>query len=493
MSERDPIQIYLADDQATTRLAERLAPVLVAGDTVLLHGPIGSGKSHFCRGLIRARLGRYEDIPSPTFTLVQTYAADVDIWHADLYRLSHPDEARELGLEEAFDTAICLIEWPDRLGALIPLNAIHISLSTEGQGRRIEIDPGNRSDLRALLETESLIESRATLCQTFLARTGWLTAKRQALSGDASSRRYERLTLNGATRLLMDAPPGQADRVEDFAHVAAHLLAVELSAPIVFDADMRNGFLLIEDFGDGVFARLMEDDTAAEEPLYIAALDTLAHLQACKPAANIPTLSNADWAESAAVVLDWYCFAITGDRPSAKELTTTLEQSLTAHASLPRVMILRDFHAENLMWLPDRNGLRRVGLLDFQLAQMGQPGYDLVSLLQDARRDVSQGTEEKMIWHYLGVTGRTEAEFMPGYASLGALRALRVLGIFARLCLVSGKESYVALIPRVWGHLQRNLQHSALHDLNRVCRSLLPAPDRSTLERIRGQCGNFRS
>ena len=137
------LTFYLPDDTATDRLAVWLAPHLRGGDTVLLHGPLGAGKSHFARALIRARLGRMEDVPSPSFTLVQVYdAGNTEIWHADLYRLSHPDEVLELGLVDAFTTAICLVEWPDRLGPLSPNDALHLTLSADGEGRRAQLSGG---------------------------------------------------------------------------------------------------------------------------------------------------------------------------------------------------------------------------------------------------------------------------------------------------------------------------------------------------------------
>lgn len=140
--------MILPDDAATSRLGAVLASILAAGDTLLLDGPIGAGKTHLCRALIRAKLSRDEDIPSPTFTLVQVYdAGDTEIWHADLYRLSHPDEIVELGLEAAFSTAICLVEWPDRLGALVPPDALCLSLAMAGDGRRASLS-GGRAGLR---------------------------------------------------------------------------------------------------------------------------------------------------------------------------------------------------------------------------------------------------------------------------------------------------------------------------------------------------------
>lgn len=150
MSEPATTRLFLPDEAATDALGERIAPLLRGGDTLLLHGPIGAGKSHLARALIRARLGRMEDIPSPTFTLVQTYDDDPDIWHADLYRLNHPDEVSELGLDEAFAQCICIVEWPDRLGRHLPADALHIRLSASGDGRRAELSGGRAGLLAAI-------------------------------------------------------------------------------------------------------------------------------------------------------------------------------------------------------------------------------------------------------------------------------------------------------------------------------------------------------
>ena len=146
--------LYLADADATARLGQWFAARLRAGDCLLLEGPIGAGKSHFARALIQARLGRAEDVPSPTFTLVQTYQADVEIWHADLYRLTHPDEVMELGLDSAFDSAICLIEWPDRLGNCAPAGALRLTFAAEGEGRSVKVRLAARADLAMALREE---------------------------------------------------------------------------------------------------------------------------------------------------------------------------------------------------------------------------------------------------------------------------------------------------------------------------------------------------
>ena len=147
MTDVPPLCLHLVDADATARLGQWFAARLQVRDCLLLEGHIGAGKSHFARAFIQARLGRAEDVPSPTFTLVQSYQADVEIWHADLYRLHHPDEVLELGLDEAFDTAICLIEWPDRLGSLLPKGAMRLRFVLEGEGRRVEFFSGQRADL----------------------------------------------------------------------------------------------------------------------------------------------------------------------------------------------------------------------------------------------------------------------------------------------------------------------------------------------------------
>lgn len=332
---------------------------------------------------------------------------------------------------------------------------------------------------------------RKHLSQQFLDQAGWGDAERRFLAGDASDRSYDRLRRGSETAVLMDAPPGKGDDPASFLAIAGHLLGLGLSAPRCLAQDLTHGFLLLEDLGDGLFARLIEADPSREPELYSAATDVLVTLQQATAPSGVQDLTAADWAEAACMVLDWYRFAITGERADPKAFLACLTELLQRHADGPRVLILRDYHAENLLWLPDRTGAARVGLLDFQLAQMGQPGYDLVSLLQDARRDVSAETEAAMIRHFREMTGMGP-EFSESYAVLGAQRALRILGIFARLCLSGGKPGYLPLMPRVWGQLQRNLSHPTLLPLRRICETLLPPPSPENLTRIGEQCARFR-
>ncbi|MBL4929044.1 aminoglycoside phosphotransferase family protein [Fuscibacter oryzae] len=334
--------------------------------------------------------------------------------------------------------------------------------------------------------------NRRTLSDQFLDRAGWGAAGRVFLAGDASDRSYQRVTLSGKTAVLMDAPPGKGDDPAQFLVIARHLTGLGLSAPGCLAEDLQHGFLLLEDLGDGLFSRLIADDPAQEVPLYQAATDVLLHLQSQPAPPDLPNLSAADWAEAAAFALDWYRFAITGDRVPTDDFQAILADLLHCYADGPRVLILRDYHAQNLLWLPARQGLARVGLLDFQLAQMGQPGYDLVSLLQDARRDVLPDTEEQMIRRFAAGAGHEGAAFRRAYSVLGAQRALRILGIFARLCLVGGKPGYLPLLPRVWQQLQANLRQPGMEGLQSLCSALLPPPDPAALATMEAKCGLFR-
>ena len=329
---------------------------------------------------------------------------------------------------------------------------------------------------------------RAALAADFLLRANWGHALRQHLAGDASDRRYERLRLGAATAVFMDNPPGGADDPAAFVAMARHLRDLGLSAPAILAEDVTQGFLLLEDLGDDLYARLLQADPSRELALYAEAVEALLHLQRAPAPPGLPDLSAADWAKAACFAVDHYAFAATGTLPDPAALRTAMQAALLAHADAPRVLILRDFHAENLLWLPGREGIARVGLLDFQLGQMGQPGYDLVSLLQDARRDVSPATEAALTARFAKATGADPEAFAAHYATLGAQRALRILGVFARLCVVAGKPGYLRLIPRVWGQLQRNLSHPALAGLRAACAATLPEPAPEILARIEARC-----
>jgi N-acetylmuramate 1-kinase len=330
---------------------------------------------------------------------------------------------------------------------------------------------------------------RKAQSDSFLRAQGWGGATRRFLAGDASDRSYDRLVRGADRAVLMDAPPGQGDDPGVFVAVAAHLQGIGLSVPHVLGHDLGQGFLLLEDLGDAVFARVLDVAPQDEPLLYTTAVDALLCLQTAPHMPGLPDLAAHDWAAAALFALDWYGSGITGQPVDHAPLFETLAEALSCHADGPRVMIHRDYHAENLIWLPDRVAYRRAGILDFQLLQMGQPVYDLVSLLQDARRDVGIATVAHMRQHILGATGQSAHAFDLACAVIGVQRALRIIGIFARLCLMSAKPGYLGLIPRVWQHLQTNLAHPALADLRAICDRYLPVPSATNLILLREKCG----
>jgi aminoglycoside/choline kinase family phosphotransferase len=349
-----------------------------------------------------------------------------------------------------------------------------------------------------------LSSDRETLKAAFLIQAGLGGAARHPLPGDASTRRYERLTTaGGASLMLMDAPPLAesppcdpawtadqriaagwnatarlaAGKVSAFAAVAHYLRSLGLSAPAIVALDADQGLAVTEDFGDGAFARLIEDG-ADEPPLYFAAIDALVAMHERAPPAVLlgpggswPLLTYDALALKAGadLFIDWApklnpALAFGAEaRAEWDGLWDGIARRGEAGAS---VFIHRDFHAENLMWLPDRHEPARVGMIDFQDALLGHPSWDLHSLLQDARRDVPVPLESAALDRYFTRRPDLDREaFLADYAALAALNEARILGIFARLIARDGKPRYHAFMPRMWRQLERNLANPALSNL----------------------------
>ncbi len=331
---------------------------------------------------------------------------------------------------------------------------------------------------------------RAALATSFLTGTDWAGIAPVMLAGDASNRKYFRLhRAGGGTAVLMDADPAKGEDVRPFVRVARHLSALGLSAPQVYAADEVSGFLLLEDLGDALFARVIPGAPDLEQTLYTNATDALITLHAHPPAPDLKPYDTATMTRMAALAWTWYRRGALGDDTGIDPFMAQCASLLDQIAPRAPVMILRDYHAENLIWLPDRAGAARTGLLDFQDAMTGHPAYDLVSMLQDARRDVGSDIERATIAHYVTRTGQDAAAFDRAYHLLGAQRNLRILGVFARLSLHYAKPHYVDLIPRVWGHLDRCLSHPALAPIAACIRADLPVPTPALLQRLKDLCG----
>ncbi len=333
-------------------------------------------------------------------------------------------------------------------------------------------------------------DHRAQQAQAFLRSAGWHDAKQLTIAGDASNRRYDRLTTkDGSVAILMDAPPSKGEDVRPFVHITNFLRQQGLSAPAIYAEDPRHGFLLLEDLGDDLFARVVQTQPDREETLYEAAVDVLVHLHRAT-APDLPAYDAATMTPLAALAFDWYQLGATGrvDADAKQRFEMAFSAALRPLDANISVLIQRDYHAENLLWLPNRAGVARVGLLDYQDAMLGHPAYDLVSILQDARRDVSAELAERMMDRYLTETGMDPAAFRNAYALLGAQRNLRILGVFARLSLSYGKPHYVDLIPRVWNHLQTCLRQPACADLAKTLQGHLPHPTPEILQSLKDQC-----
>lgn len=281
----------------------------------------------------------------------------------------------------------------------------------------------------------------------FLESCGWGEGRIVPLAGDASFRRYFRVLGDGRSAVLMDAPPEHEDS-RPFLMVAEHLQALGFAAPCILARDLERGLILLEDFGDARMAEVIAADPSREIPIYSAVIDLVRALHTHDGGA-LPPYDLAVLKREAALFPEWYLPAVGLE--DAEGWTGAWASALAYVADARSATVLRDYHAENIMLLEDGT----LGLLDFQDALAGHPAYDLVSLLQDARRDVSPELEAAMLAHYGPID---EA----AYAILGAQRNTKILGIFTRLWKRDGKPRYLTYQPRVWRYLERDLAHPAL-------------------------------
>ncbi len=491
-------QIDLPDESATTELARHLARSLKADDMVTLSGGLGAGKTAFARALIRTLCDDGElETPSPTFTLVQIYdGLDFPIVHADLFRLKDASELDEIGWEEASEGALVIVEWPDRAGDRLPADRIDIALTIKNGGRAATLFGHGRCAQR-------LEQARAI--HALLARAGWLTARREFLQGDASTRAYERLRRGTETAVLMISPRRPdgpairngrpysaiaklAESVHAFIAVDRGLATLDIAVPALFASDLQAGLLLIEDLGS-------EPVVDAEGPIperYKVATDVLLHIHRQDLPGVLPVEGDIDHVVpdydhealliEVELLLDWYVPHIAGTAISAasrRDFLRIWSEKLIPVLDSKTTWTLRDFHSPNLIWLAERSGLHRIGVIDFQDAVLGHPAYDLVSLLQDARVTVPDDLELKLLSHYArsrlaAESGFDKSAFITAYAILGAQRATKIAGIFARLDKRDGKPNYLRHLPRIERYLVKNLQHPFLSELRKWYETHMP-------------------
>ena len=309
---------------------------------------------------------------------------------------------------------------------------------------------------------------RTNLMADFLAAHGIDPATATVLADDASFRRYFRARTDDGPVVVMDAPPDHED-VRPFVKVARHLVALGFSAPQVLAEDAAGGFLLLEDLGDDTFTRILEPG-GSERELYEAATDVLIALHSLPAKAALPPgtppYGNGRLMDEAFLLPQWFVPAFTGAHMGEDARRAYGEAWLSvfpAVHALPKTLTLRDYHVDNLIWLPDRGGIARVGLLDFQDAVAGPGAYDLMSLLEDARRDIAPELKDAMMTRYLDAFPDLDPDaFADAFAVLAAQRHAKVIGIFTRLCLRDGKDTYLPHIPRVWRLLEAALARPVL-------------------------------
>ncbi len=486
------------DEPGLGPLADLIAAELRAGDTVALYGELGAGKTTLARAIIRAALGEPDaEVPSPTFSLVQHYTATrLALTHCDFYRLSGDHDVDELGLEEALTDGAVLIEWPDRAPQRLAADRLELTLAgSDAPGTRVLTAVGHGRWRHRI--------TRLMAIKTFLHAHDWGEARCVPIAGDASSRRYFRVADRSGqvrhTALLMDAPAQPdgpvirdgkpysqiahlAEHAGPFIAIARHLCALGLSAPTIYAADLPAGLVLIEDFGDCTFAQALKAGRDQKQ-LWRSAVSALRHLhraplQRQLPIGDgqhhkLPVFDLEAMRIEVELLVDWYVPVATGaplGSAAKAEFLGLWQAQFNRLAAQPPALVLRDYHSPNLLWLPERDGAARVGIIDFQDALIGPAAYDLVSVLQDARLDVAADLERALYADYVAGAAAADpwfdaAGFAYAYAAIGAQRNTKILGIFARLAVRDQKPRYLQHVPRIWQYLARDLAHPQMASL----------------------------
>lgn len=511
------LERHLATEAETQRLGEDLALAIRPGDVLLLEGDLGAGKTTLARSLIRALAEEPAlEVPSPTFTLVQSYDTPVPLSHFDLYRLADASELDELGLDEMLAEGAALVEWPERGDGRFPASAVRIALEHDGEGRRATLSgEGPVFDRLA----------RSLQMRDFLERAGFGTARRTRFVADASARWYEIVDLPGtprrvlmnSPRLVLGPPVRDGKPYAEIAHTAQSVAAfvaldrlladAGMAVPEILAQDLERGFLLISHIGTESF--LIDGQPVAERYAAAAALLAALHgieapgaVEAAVPPpseANKPTLirtshGRRSWPSAVPVapgvehaippydrdallievelLPDWYVRALTGQPPEPELRKAYLElwnAALDRLAQAQYGLVLRDYHSPNIVWRGERSGHDRLGLLDFQDALIGPVAYDVASLAMDARVTVSKDIEALTVDTYVKAreaAGGFDTElFRETYAIMAAQRNSKILGIFVRLNLRDGKPHYLRHLPRIRDYLRRALAHPSLAEM----------------------------
>ncbi|MFK3778725.1 tRNA (adenosine(37)-N6)-threonylcarbamoyltransferase complex ATPase subunit type 1 TsaE [Agrobacterium sp. NPDC089420] len=488
-----PITISLAGEEDTIRLGEDLALALKPGDCLALIGDLGAGKSTLARAFIRAMAGQPDlEVPSPTFTIIQTYAARIPVAHLDLYRLSDVSELDELGIDELLEDGVCLIEWPEIAADILPpAQTIKLRLTHSGEGRVAVMEAPAQQKARL---------DRVFGIRKFLAQNGRGDAVRRFLSGDASTRAYETISTDGPDLILMDwrrpmrgAIVADGKTYAEIAHLAQdarsfvaigdYLRHCGFCAPEILAADTDQGILLLENLGqEGVLA----SDGTPMEDRYLQSVACLAALHETPRPALLPVSDGSTYEVppfdrqamkiEVSLLVEWYL-----PHKRGKPLTDSEKNDYNALwdglidslAGCETGLVLRDFHSPNLIWQPQNSGIRQVGLIDFQDAMIGPTAYDLASIVQDARVTIEPVLQARLLLHYLESRRNTpsfdEAAFLKAFAIMSAQRNCKLAGIWVRLLERDRKPGYMKHMPRTFRYLTAAFSHPELVPLRDWC------------------------
>lgn len=492
--------LALSNETATAHLMADLALLIGPGDLITLSGDLGAGKTAAARAMIRYLADDDAlEVPSPTFTLAQSYdLAPFPLVHADLYRVNDPIELEEIGLSPLPEGTVVLIEWPERAAGTLPEDRIDIALS-----HRPALGSAARAaEITGYGKAAAQVARLQTLRQ-FLDGAGYLEAKRRRMAGDASTRSYARLIRDDGVVILMNSPRRPdggttyaravhlAEDVKPFVAIANGLRERGFSAPAIHHADLDAGFLITEDFGSE--AVIEGDPSAPIVDRYEASTDMLVALHRETLPEKLPLAIGLTYAipvfDTDALLVEvglmpeWYLpdrGAVLSD-DLRDEFVTMWRDLLARPAAATKTWVMRDFHSPNLIWLGERQGIARVGIIDFQDAVLGPASYDLVSLLQDARIDVPEALELALLTRYIKARRAADdsfdaAQFAELYAIMSAQRNTRLLGTFARLNRRDGKPHYLRHQPRIWTYLSRSLAHPVLSPLRAWYSANVPPP-----------------
>ncbi len=493
-----PLKPITRSETETTRLGNDIAMVLKPGDMICLSGDLGVGKSVLARGIIRQLAGQDDfEVPSPTYTLCQTYETSPAVAHFDLYRISGMDELEELGLEDALETGCALIEWPEQCFETIPEEALHIEISQKDETERHLTFTGNAEILSRI--------KRSLLIREFLEEAGCKGIQRRPMSGDASARSYELITHRGDELLVMNAPalpdgPPIKDgkpysRIAHLAEDVTAFVAIDelirkkgFAAPKIKSQDLDEGLLLIEHFGNDF---IIDADRVPIAERYMASIEFLAKLHAHSFGSKVKLASGQSYQipaydEEAILIeadllLQWYAPAhsktdITNEQADVfVNIWRKLANRIKDHE---QTLVLRDFHSPNIIWRDQESGTDRIGVIDFQDAVIGPASYDVASLAQDARVDVSEELETQLVNHYIkcrksDTSEFNEQAFLESYAIMATQRATKLLGIFIRLDKRDGKPTYLQHLPRTQTYIKRSLRHPILNEYREWLESVI--------------------